>query len=198
MTKSNPQKIFVIGFQKTGTTSLGKALEILGYKVCGVVQPGDVSPESEKYREKLNYLLDIYNAFQDNPWCIIYKELDKQFPGSKFILTLRPTDEWILSVVNHFGTTYRPLNEWIYGVAFPQGNEHIFAERYDRHNSEVQEYFSSRPNDLLVMNGEYSWERLCRFLGKPKPAMPFPHANKSSFPLKNKFAIRLKNFILRK
>jgi len=67
MTKSNPQKIFVIVFQKTGTTSLGKALEILGYKVCGVVQPGDVSPESEKYREKLNYLLDIYNAFQDNP-----------------------------------------------------------------------------------------------------------------------------------
>ncbi len=30
-------KIFCIGFQKTGTTSLGRALELLGYRVCGPI-----------------------------------------------------------------------------------------------------------------------------------------------------------------
>lgn len=198
MPGNHETKVFVVGFQKTGTTSLGEALEILGYSVRGVVQANDMSPDSDAYRAKLDRLLDKHDAFQDNPWCVLYKELDERFPGSKFILTLRPTDKWILSVVNHFGTTYRPLNKWIYGVDYPQGNEAVFIERYERHNREVQEHFSHRPDDLLVMNGGYSWETLCSFLGKPIPDAPFPHANKSSFPIKNKLAIRLKNFLLRK
>ena len=31
-------KVFCIGFHKTGTSSLGAALKILGYKVCGPVE----------------------------------------------------------------------------------------------------------------------------------------------------------------
>lgn len=196
----NSTKVFVIGFQKTGTTSLGKALEGLGYSVCGVVGADDVSPESEAYREKINCSLSVHDAFQDNPWCILYKELDNRFPGSKFILTLRPTEKWILSVVNHFGSTYRPLTKWIYGVDYPVGNEQVFIDRYERHNAEVLEYFADRKNDLLVISSkeDYSWKKICGFLDKPEPDLPFPYSNRSKFPLKNRTAISIKNFLLRK
>jgi len=41
------QKIFVIGFHKTGTSSLGAALEILGYTVCDAVGIQDIENETD-------------------------------------------------------------------------------------------------------------------------------------------------------
>ncbi len=37
-------------------------------------------------------LVAQYDAFQDNPWPIIYKGLDVKYPDSKFILMLRDPD----------------------------------------------------------------------------------------------------------
>ena len=196
---SYQNKVFVIGFQKTGTTSLGQALEILGYRVCGTVGANDPHI-AETVFDRIKPLLDQYSAFQDNPWCVLYEDLDKQFPNSKFILTIRQSEKWILSVLNHFGSTYRPLNKWIYGVDFPLGNEQVFINRYERHNREVLSYFKDRPDDLLVIssNQDYSWTRVCDFLGKPKPSVPFPYLNKSQLPFKNRSVIRAKNFLFRK
>ena len=70
-------------------------------------------------------LANRFDAFQDNPWPILYKELDRQFPDSKFILTLRPSDEWIRSVVSVFGDEETAVREWIYGVGHPKGNEDV-------------------------------------------------------------------------
>ena len=93
------------------------------------------------------------------------------------MLTIRPTDEWIKSVIAHFGTNSTPMREWIYGVGYPKGNEGIFMERYKRHNREVLDHFRGRPNDLLVLRvteGE-GWDELCTFLGEKIPTAPFPH-----------------------
>ena len=124
--------------------------------------------------------VEQYDAFRDIPWCVIYKELDKKYPGSKFILTLRPTEKWIKSQVDHFGIKTRPLFEWVYGVGYPKGNEDIFIARYERHNKEVLEYFKDRPDDLLVLRlteGD-GWEKLCPFLHKDIPNIAFPHENR--------------------
>ena len=67
--------------------------------------------------------LDRYDAFQDNPWPLLYRELDERCPGSRFVLTLRPTQDWLDSVVHHFGAKDTPMREWIYGVGHPLGNE---------------------------------------------------------------------------
>ena len=43
------------------------------------------------------------------------------------------------------------------------------------------EYFRERPKDLLVLNvcaGE-GWEKLCPFLNKERPDVPFPYLNKA-------------------
>ncbi len=174
-------KVFCIGFHKTGTTSMAVALEQLGYRVTG---PNGVNdPDIEANVLSMAYdLVQQFDAFQDNPWPILYKELDAQFPGSKFILTLRSTDSWIKSQVNHFGTKETPMRKWIYGVGCPEGNEEIYIKRFNRHYEEVREYFKERPQDLLVLDmakGD-GWEKLCPFLGVDIPANPFPHANKAS------------------
>ncbi|AHG93585.1 hypothetical protein J421_6050 (plasmid) [Gemmatirosa kalamazoonensis] len=176
-------KVFCIGFHKTGTKSLTAALGTLGYRVTGPngVRDPDIAT---KVLDLANALVPKYDAFQDNPWPIIYREMDARYPGSKFILTLRDRDAWIRSQVNHFGTEVTPMRQWIYGehAGFPAGNEDIYLARYDRHNAEVREYFAHRPDDLLVMpiDDSADWEPLCRFLGRPIPDVPFPHRNKGS------------------
>ena len=171
-------KVFGIGFHKTATTSLANALSYLGYRVTGPnwVDHPDIA---DTVYDLAFDLASRFDAFQDNPWPVLYKELDRKFPGSKFILTLRPSDEWIRSVVNHFNEEETPMREWIYGVGCPKGNENVYIARYERHNREVLEYFKDRSEQLLVLNitvGE-GWTKLCPFLGKPIPAIPFPCAN---------------------
>ncbi|MYB38984.1 MAG: hypothetical protein F4Y26_16695 [Gammaproteobacteria bacterium] len=47
--RSTEPKVFEIGFDKTGTKSLGAALGILGYRVCGPVgaKDPDIAPKAE-------------------------------------------------------------------------------------------------------------------------------------------------------
>jgi hypothetical protein len=176
-------KVFCIGFHKTGTTTLEVALKKLGYRVTGSF--GTKDPDiAGKVHEMAFATVGRFDAFEDNPWPILYKELDARFPGSKFILTRRPAEAWVRSQVKDFATTETPMRRWIYGedAGCPEGNEDVYIERYERHNREVLEYFRDRPNDLLVMDipADAGWEKLCAFLGHDVPEKPFPHANKAS------------------
>lgn len=174
-------KVFCIGFHKTGTTSLGVALSMLGYKVAGATGLRD--PDiATKVVAVASRVTEDHDAFQDNPWPVIFREMDQRFPGSKFILTIRDPDSWIDSVVRHFGNKETEMRKWIYGVGSPVGHEEIFLARYKTHEREVISHFAGRPNDLLVMDlreGD-GWGKLCPFLGHDIPVYPFPHMNKSS------------------
>lgn len=173
-------KIFGIGFHKTGTTSLRDALTLLGYRVTG---PNFSEEEElgEDLVERAAQLAQRYDAFQDNPWPILFREMDQRFPGSKFVLTVRDVDLWYASALRHFGTADTPRRKLIYGEAagHPVGNEALYKERYSAHNREVLDHFADRPDDLLVMDvtkGD-GWHELCPFLGHPIPRVPFPHSN---------------------
>lgn len=179
--KPLPPKVFGIGFQKTGTSSLGRALEHLGYNVQNSygVEPPDVD---RKIYEKAEELLPQYQAFQDTPWPLLYRYVDERAPGSKFILTIRDPDQWLKSAVSHFRANDLPMHEWIYGCGSPAGHEDVWLARYLKHNEEVRAYFADRPEDLLVMDfakGD-GWEILCAFLDKPIPNLRFPVKNSSS------------------
>ncbi|WES62882.1 sulfotransferase [Microbacter sp. GSS18] len=174
-----PAKVFCIGFHKTGTSSLAEAFEALGYRVTGPngVDDPDIARNALPMAKQL---VEQYDMFQDNPWPILFRELDELYPGSRFILTVRDTDKWLTSQQRHFGTRTTPMREWIYdGAGSPVGNEEIYRERYERHNADVLAHFADRPQDLLVMRLEDGdgWEKLAAFLGVPVPDVPFPHAN---------------------
>ena len=172
--------MFCIGFHKTGTTSLKAALKVLGYRITGPNGHGnpDIAANVESIARRL---VPRYDAFQDNAWPIIYQFLDREYPGSKFILTVRPADRWIASIVDHFGRKTTRMREWIYGPGRgdPIGNEALYVERYERHNREVLAHFAKRPDDLLVLElttGD-GWTRLCAFLQHSVPDAPFPWRN---------------------
>jgi hypothetical protein len=182
-------KVFCIGFHKTGTTTLEVALKKLGYRVTGSFGTKDPGIAG-KVHEMAYEMVEEFDAFEDNPWPILYKELDARFVGSKFILTRRPAEAWIRSQVKDFASTETPMRRWIYGenAGCPEGNEEIYVARYERHNREVLEYFKDRPDDLLVVDlpADASWDKLCAFLGRDVPDEPFPHANKASLSRKLK------------
>jgi hypothetical protein len=171
-------KVFCVGFHKTGTTSMREALEALGYRVAGHFGADDPEIRSHALPQALE-IAKRYSAFQDNPWPLLYRDLDRHFPGSRFVLTLRDPQRWIESVVGHFGDETTPMREWIYGPGAPRGHEELYLERFERHNREVREYFAARGGDLLEMDigaGD-GWEPLCAFLDRPLPGIPFPHTN---------------------
>ncbi len=175
------RKVFCIGFQKTGTTSLGRALEILGHSVCGPV--GVTDPRiSHKALEWAIARLPYYDAFQDNPWPMLYKQLDQICPGSKFILTTRHPRAWIKSAKKYFGSYEAAAEVWIYGgKGTPVRNQKRFLQVYKEHNRAVREYFKDRPDDLLEIDFSkgHGWKEICDFLGYAIPDEPFPTSNKS-------------------
>ncbi|MCP5022398.1 MAG: hypothetical protein GY930_11555 [bacterium] len=174
-------KVFGVGFHKTGTTSLGHALEHLGYRVAGAfgvhdAQIGDVALEQALER------IPNYDAFQDNPWPLLFREIDRKFPGSRFILTTREPEAWLASVVKHFSSERTPMRQWIYGEGSPVGHEQLYVETYLAHNAAVRAHFADRPADLLELDlpaGE-GWSELCAFLGRSEPDAPFFHSNRAS------------------
>ncbi len=181
------EKVFVIGFQKTGTTSMGAALETLGYHLGGgfrVNHPRGVPIPLPITQEKLASAARSFalraDAFEDNPWPIVFREMDQAFPGSKFILTRRDPATWIDSMIRHFGVDANPMRTFIYGHGSPVGHEAQYIARYQRHIDKVLAYFAQRPDDLLILNLEDAdWPELCDFLGKPRPHEPFPHRNRA-------------------
>ena len=183
MTPSSKPKVFCIGFHKTGTKSIGHALELLGYRVCGPV--GVRRPDiAERALELALATAKDFDAFQDNPWPILFRELDQAFPGSRFILTVRDLDDWLASAVNHFGRKTTPMREWIYGAGAPLGNEARYRARHQAHLDAVRAHFRHRPDDLLEfpLTRQPDWGPLCRFLDLPPPAAPFPALNQRRAP----------------
>ena len=169
-------KIFGIGFHKTGTSSLKAALRTLGYRVTG---PNFVKDEdiAETVLAKALALAPQFDAFQDNPWPILFREMDQHFPGSKFILTIRDEADWYASAVHHFGNRETPMRRFIYGKGSPATNEAVYRARYSEHNKAVVQHFATRQTDLLIMDltkGD-GWGVLCAFLGHDTPSRSFPH-----------------------
>ncbi|WP_234571670.1 sulfotransferase family protein [Rhodohalobacter sp. 614A] len=195
--KRKRKKVFIIGFHKTGTSSMGKAFQILGYRVCGNIKKGrdyekvDM-PTREYILSKAEELTSRYDCFQDTPWFMFYKELYEMYPDAYFILTIRPDENWIKSVLSHFSERENSsYHKWIYGHSDPKMNKEIYLSTYQRHNREVREFFSDKPNFLEIeLKEKDKWEKICALLGIRKPMVKFPHVNTISS--RNRFNTKLK------
>lgn len=175
-------KIFGIGLNKTGTSTLGALGALLGLRCKtwdarlfdAVIARGE--------REALWATIDAHDLFEDFPYPLLYRELDAQFPGARFILTVRESAEaWLASLKAHSmrGRTGSRTNALVYGLQYPHGREAHFIDFYERHNAAARLYFAERPQDFLEIcwENEPSWERLCAFLGVEAPPGPPPKTN---------------------
>ena len=170
-------KVFGVGLSKTGTSSLAKALSVVGVP-C--LHSWDLAQ------------LDKHPAASDVSIALRFRELDVLYPGSKFILTVRDRGAWLDSCRRHWSRHPAPLPDQAPGARFEYmwcrvklyGRLDFDPENhwrcYTRHVEAVRDYFAGRPEDLLEMNivaGE-GWEKLCPFLGISVPGVRFPWENR--------------------
>ena len=168
-------KIFGIGLSKTGTTSLTAALCTLGFRA-----------EHSGLRfltEQAESLHDLDAATDE--LAMAFGELDRKFPGSKFVLSTRDLESWLKSCEHHFrapldpGTRIGQMIESLYGTTVFDREK--FAAGFLRHQQAVRAYFAGRPDDLLVLDvaaGD-GFDKLCPFLNRPMPADSSPKENVS-------------------
>lgn len=184
-----PTRIFGVGMHKTATTSLHTALEILGYESA---HWRSAHWAKAIWQEMLGMgkspTLEQHYALCDLPIALLYDRLDHAYPGSKFILTVRDEAAWLDSVGRHwdpatnpFRKTWKsdPFSNFIHQQLYGRKDfdADTMLERYRRHNAEVRQYFAARPDDLLVLRPGDGWEKLCGWLGKPVPSVPYPWTN---------------------
>jgi len=177
-------KVFCIGFHKTGTSTMGEVLRTLGYSWYNYrLNPAMVTQLSQSPPDYslAQLATSVYDAFEDDPWPYLFRELDKWHPGSKFILTLREPAQWLHSVVNYFTNRDSVWRTHVYGHSVPQESPDEYLSIYNQHTRAVLAYFKDRPGDLLVIDitKEPSWDKVCHFLGKSVPQVAFPHLNKT-------------------
>lgn len=189
-------KVFGLGLSRTGTRSLTAALHTLGFDTLHY--PVDRSTLEVLARGDARFpALDHYDGLTDITTVPIYRELDRAYPGSKFILTVRDEEPWLRSCAAHFAqrppfapgdsedhATHmeirRLLRAAVYGSY--EFDESRFRRVYRRHVEEVLAYFADRPGDLVVLDvtkGQ-GYADLAPFLGVPVPSQPFPHKGKKS------------------
>jgi Sulfotransferase domain len=180
-------KIFIIGTQRTGTTSLGDALALLGHKVTGHMVQGFRDDLIQLQRHRSYELLYDYvrrsdcTVFREAPWSTLpfCLTLYEEFPGSQFILTLRDEQSWLPSHQAWLG----PLNmSGFYEVCDqPRYNPRHALWEKRIHEAMILQHFGGR-NNLLVMNicdKHDGWDVLCPFLGISVPPIPFPATNRA-------------------
>ena len=189
---TRPQKIFGIGLNKTGTSSLGRFFEKCGYKMHEDYSCVKINMALEllksKPDDKATLLLDIidkYDVFEDWPWPLIYKQCLERYPDAKFVLTIRAdAEEWFRSLYYHckkLGPT-RQIKT-VYGHYTPNHEtKKDFIEYYKRHNAKVVEFFRDKPGKLLILSTSKDNQSniLAKFCGLDKLSkIPYPNANKN-------------------
>lgn len=198
-------RIIGTGFGRTGTTSIQRALGVLGYRAYNF-ETVMHNQHFDAWRELVNgkapewdALFDGYDATISWPACFFYKELYKAYPDAKFILTWRDPERWadsVLGVIHNFPKLKKfrfvPRVRAMLGLvetllipkfgSFEPEREHLI-NLIKTHSEEVIAFFP--PEKLLVYEVKEGWEPLCRFLGHDVPAQKFPYENRGDAFIQN-------------
>lgn len=187
--------VFGVGFGRTGTESMKKALEILGQGPC--YHMFEVLPHPERVAAWIELVqgktpdwstsFEGYSASVDWPGAYFWKEIAAHYPEAKLILTIRDADEWYESMSKTILPLLRMSAEDPNGLANQmfimrqfEGNiddrAHVI-DVYNRHNAAVKAAFG--PDRLLEHKLGSGWEPLCDFLGVNVPEVAYPRGNSS-------------------
>jgi hypothetical protein len=191
------------GFGRTGTHSLGLALEKLGFGPCYNIH--EVA-KNQGHRELWNSALDgkhidwvhlfrSYKSAVEWPSVTFFDEIIQQFPYAKVILTLRDPESWYESAQNTIFDALElsahnpdPSKRESQNLSRRLVLEHTFRGRcwekeyvlevYRKHNRHVVDLVPQE--QLLQFDIKDGWKPLCDFLQKAIPVGSFPKVNERS------------------
>ncbi|KAG1448562.1 hypothetical protein G6F46_009427 [Rhizopus delemar] len=200
-------QIIGAGYGRTGTKSLRDALNYLGthHMENVILDPEQVPEIFENAYKHPDQPVDWerayqgYNAAVDWPTSAFFDRLYPLCPNAKVILTIRDPDDW-------FNSVSKTIHEWP-GVDSKWPQQVLRARKMartvvrdgelggeglvERREELIQKFVNHiehikkvvKPENLLIMELGDGWEKLCKFLGKPIPQIPYPHSNKrDNFP----------------
>lgn len=154
------KKVFAIGCNKSASTSLHTLFESLGLR----------SYHGPEWRQLDNLdLLLRYDCFSDgNPRDL--GELDRLFPGSKYILNLRDLEGWLYSRLAHIERRKKSIQNYRTKPEWDTTEEAIklWIKQRNQYHLSVLAFFADKPDDLLIVNfirDELAAVKVCRFLG---------------------------------
>lgn len=199
-------KVFCIGFNKTGTTSLSSIFSNNSFLVAPQ-SPFEYNTYSYIYGNSSTIIEMIkndyfeYSFFQDVPFSFpnFYKDLHNNFPSAKFILTVRDNEKvWYDSLIRFhkkFTNFKNPkkiqyiYEGWIHKIQtnvygapnYDPYNYEILTKSYKTHITDVEKFFSDKPGKLLKVNlkDKELISKLENFLEVPFLDRTIPQLNKT-------------------
>ncbi|XP_078346053.1 uncharacterized protein LOC144631489 [Oculina patagonica] len=197
-------KVICAGLMKTGTSTLTKALEVLGYTVYHYASKHfDLQIWQDSFETghlpDFKEVFKVVDAVTDHPQAFWFEEISNAFPEAKIILTVRDSEEaWLKSCQEHLrieskllpfymkillqiAPSRRKIRHYfdvmhnaIHGSSNPEAGA-LFRAKYRQHNARVQAVIPAEK--LLIYNVKQGWKPLCEFLGCDVPSTEFPRAN---------------------
>jgi hypothetical protein len=186
-------KIVGSGLGRTGTKSMQTALGMLGFGPCHHMVEVFMHPESMALwvdagegRPDWDLIFRDYQSMVDYPGAAYWRQLADHYPDAKVLHTVRDPDKWFDSTQ---ATIFSPASPAV-NAAGPQAaffesfmgsmREHLhdrawMTDHFRQRTEEVKAAVS--PERLLIYEVGEGWDRLCKFLGVPVPAEPYPSEN---------------------
>jgi hypothetical protein len=173
-------KVFGIGFPRTGTTSLHALFQMFGLSakhcdivLCNALARGEWDIHS----------IAAFDAFSDSPIPLIWRDIYYLYPDSRFVMTIRPKDVWLRSILNLYNFNCQK-NHWslqpenydhreyltmLFGS--PDFDPDIWLSSYVRHIKMVRAFFALKnPDQYLELdvreeNNKNNAQSLAKFIG---------------------------------
>jgi hypothetical protein len=187
-----------IGVGRTGTYSLKLAINQIGMGPCHHMEEvlHNMAAQVPLWAAAAAGQADwprIYEGYEsavDWPTACFYRELLSEYPGAKFVLTVRDPERWadsfsatIYELLAGKDQAPQEMRAWldmaiavIAKTGFPLGLDHgALVQAFEAHIHSVKETIPA--DQLLVFDVRDGWEPLCNFLAAPVPEGDFPRTN---------------------
>jgi len=186
------------GVGRTGTYSLKLAINEIGLGPCHHMEevlhnmPVQVPLWSAAASGQADWrrIYSGYGSAVDWPTAHFFRQLSREYPQARFVLTLRDPERWarsfsatIYELISGIDQAPPEMRNWlemasevIAKTGFPLGLSHDELVRaFIAHNDAVKETIPA--SRLLVFEVKDGWQPLCEFLGAAVPSVEFPRTN---------------------
>ena len=198
MNKSKVKKVFQVGFNKCGTTSLADYLKRSGYHHFDHHSEREgngalIIDQNRILKTPLFQGLEHYDSFTDLEYVSAksiveaykyIKQIYTEYPDAKYILNIRNKDAWIKSRLNHGKGSYLEA----YMNYFSMNREEVIAKWETDWDEHIDNVMSTIPESkLLIINIEnIDYDALSTFTGSSK-TLRMRDVNKSNHGIMSKF-----------
>ncbi len=189
-----PLKVVGTGLGRTGTKSMQTALNMLGFGPCHHMVEVFTHPESMALwidagegRPDWDLIFKDYQSMVDYPGAAYWRQIADHYPGRQGaahrarpgqVVRLDPGDHLLAGKPGgERSGSRRPLSSrasWV-RCASTLHDRAWMTDYFRQHTEEVKAAIP--PERLLIYEVGEGWDRLCKFLGVPVPAEPYPSEN---------------------